>query len=422
MGTMSRLTALIPTLLVVTGLEAAEMDKAELFRRLDADHDGRMGADEFLAGFRSAGKPLEPEREKTLRSQYRRMDADGDGTLTSDEFTGFYRRASATTTATTAATAAAGAAAATKPPVTAPVDDDEKDEVDPNLARKVDLHPWTDFQRRSVENILLPAATTIPAGHFHWRIVHVAREAWYEDTATNLLGLDDSVKIGLQIGYGIMDRLDVNLIRTNGRTLQVGTTGKPVNMDYYDLLFKYRVFDQFDGAPADVSVVAGTTVMLRNYTHSDLSLDAMVVVERNLFADRLRLGVGLVHAGLSGYEPIAQIGPGTKPLPDEYDAAVAQGTAPDERPANSTTSVSLTLKIALSERWQLFGETILPTGGWRTHAGPGTVAGFKFNTHTHEYSFYFSNTANVSFNNIIAGGADHFTNLPVFGFAITAHL
>ena len=272
--------------------------------------------------------------------------------------------------------------------------------------------------------MFLPSATTIRKGGFHWRVVHVAREVVYEDTTTNLLGMDDSVKLGLQVGYGISERLDVTLQRSNGRTLQVGTTGKPVNMDYWDMLFKYKLLDQNDGAKdsgglADIAVVAGTTYMLRNHTKSKASLDLQVVAERNFFSDRLRLGIGLAYAGLSTYEAIPGLGSATKLFPDEYDALANPSF---DRPENRSAAIPFTCKIALSERWQLFSEMVVPVAGWRTHDGPATAAGLRFNTHTHEYSFYFSNTANTAFNGVVTGGADRWSNLPVFGFNIIGHL
>jgi Membrane bound beta barrel domain (DUF5777) len=308
-------------------------------------------------------------------------------------------------------------------PVTArAVKPEEEDEEDPLLKANAHLEPWTEIQRRSVFNAFLPSANTIPAGTFNYRIVHVAQEAYYENLKSNLLGLDDNVKIGIELGYGIVNDVDVTLQRQNGHDLNLITASTNVTQfDYYDLLFRWHVLDQMHGnmsGIADVAIIAGGTLYLRNQTASDVSLDLGVIVERNLFADRLRLGTGIVHAGLSGYEKTYGIGPDNKPFPDEYDSLPAD----QKRPDRFTTAVPITMKIALDEHWQLFGEMILPIAGYRTGEGPSALAGFRLNTHTHEYSFFVSNTANVSFTSCITGGAAGPTNMPLFGFNITAHL
>lgn len=303
-----------------------------------------------------------------------------------------------------------------------PVKPEEEDEEDPLLKANAHLEPWTEIQRRTVFNGFLPSAITIPAGTFNYRIVHVAQEAYYENLSSSLLGLDDNVKIGIELGYGILPDVDVTLQRQNGHDLNLVAASTDVTQfDYYDLLFRWHALDQMHGewsGIADVAIIAGATFYLRNQTDSDVSLDLGLIIERNLFADRLRLGTGLVHAGLSGYEQTYGIGPGNKPFPDEY-ASLAPG---EERPERSTTAIPITAKIALDEHWQLFGEVIVPVAGYRTGEGPSALAGFRLNTHTHEYSFFVTNTANVSFTSCITGGACYPTNLPLFGFNISAHL
>ncbi len=393
----------------------SSLPDAQLFAALDRDHSGSLDIDEFLAGFGKI-ELLEAPHAAKLGRQFALMDRNRDGRLSEAEFISYYQPK-----VTSRPPSPPSPPAAKKTgPASAPHGDDEEDVPDTNLVKKITLHPWTEFQRRSIENTFLPAAATIERGHFHYRIIHVAREAWYEDTTTNLLGLDDSVKIGFQLGYGITDHLDINVTRSNGRTLQL--SGRPINMDYWDALLKYRLMDQNDHGIADLSVVGGATVMLRNHGRSDVSLDTQVVLERNFIGDRLRLGVGVARAGLSAYEPIVGIGPGIKFLPEEYDQQVA-ATPSTAVPARATTAIPLTVKVSLTERWQWFGDAIFPIQGFRTdQGGPSVATGLRFNTHTHEYSFYFTNTANTAFNAVITGGAAGGGNLPVFGFSIVAYL
>lgn len=448
------------SLMIVCGLSAADdTTRTAVFIQLDRNVDHRLSIDEFISGFKEPGKAIDAKKSSDLRAQFKRMDFDQNGTLTKDEYLRFFRNADKAVVSSSNNAAASThvnpvpvAVAAQTPaqhaspevhraalpvvpiaPMThqapsATVDDDEKDVVDNNLSKNITLQPWTENQRRSVENTLLPAASTVTPGTFHYRILHVAREAWYEDTTTNLMGLDDSVKIGFLLGYGIAKNFDVNVQRTNGRTLQLNTVGKPVNMDYWDVLFKYKWCDQNDshldyGGLFDAALVLGGTELLRNHGGSDFSLDAQVVVERNFFNDRLRLGIGVAYAGLSVYESVSHLGPSLKLLPDEYAALTpAAKLSAGDAPHNGTVAIPISVKVAVSERWQLFGEAVFPKVGYRTGYGPAAVAGFRYNTHTHEYSFYVSNTANVSFNGVVSGGADHVTNLPFFGFSIVAHL
>jgi hypothetical protein len=431
MSRLARASYLIPCLLVAATACAEDDNWIAKFSSMDRDHSGLLDLNEYLI----ASGAGDMEKAAKLGQAFARMDTDNSGMVSLGEYVTYQHRlmgtaapavktvpvAVVTPASKPTPTPHASVVAAPKPvpaaksaPATAS-DEDEKDEVDQNLAKKLELYPWTDNQKRSIEHTLLPGAATVQEHHFHYRIVHVAREVWYEDTTTNLMGLDDSVKIGLQLGYGITDKLDVNLTRSNGRTLQLA--GRPVNMDYWDLLFKYRLMQQDDDGIADVSLVAGGTTMLRNRGKADLSLDAELVIERSLLWDRLRLGTGIAHAGLSSYESINGLGPGTKLLPDEYDY---KGTS--DVPSKSTTSVPLNVIVAVSERWQVFAEYIYPIAGYRTDGGPSGVLGARFNTHTHEYSFYFANTANTAFNTAITGGADGWSNLPVFGFSIVAHL
>lgn len=299
---------------------------------------------------------------------------------------------------------------------------EDEDVEDPFIKANISLELWTEIQRRSSFNGYLPSAMTIPEGHFHYHIVHVAREAYSEDLTTNLLGMDDDVSIGIELGYGILENFDVSLQRQNGHNLDVVTdSSDTTSFDYYDLLFRWHALDQLKGSLpgiADVAIIVGGTLYLRNQTSSDVSLNYGIMVERNFLWDRLRLGTGIVHAGLSSYESSYPYGPANKPFPDEYHALPPGQKPPDE----STTSIPLNIKIALDQRWQLYGEVIVPIAGYRTGEGPSATAGLRLNGNTHEYSFFVTNTANVSFTSAITGGATHISNLPLFGFNISAHL
>ncbi len=302
---------------------------------------------------------------------------------------------------------------------------DEPDVADPNEAIRDLLHPWTDNMRRTVQNALLPAPATLPGGDWYYRIVHTALDNYYDNWETQLLGLDDSVKIGFLIAYGLADNWDVTIQRTNGYDLQTDFAAtEGTSFDYYDVMLKHKFLDQYDGALglgglADAAITAGGTVMQRNQGVSQISLNLGFLVERNFFSDRLRLGSGVFYSSISAYESASSVGPPTKLFSDEYDALVADGRPPAQQDEESTTAIPFTVIFAIDEHWQLYGEAILPVAGYET-GEPSLLTGVRFNTNTHQYSLYFSNTANVAFNSVITGGVST-TNLPFFGFYITSY-
>ncbi|HAT09898.1 MAG TPA: hypothetical protein DCS97_04750 [Planctomycetes bacterium] len=305
---------------------------------------------------------------------------------------------------------------------------EEEDEADPMLAAGgAKLSEWTDNQRRVIHHWFLPGAATLPGGDWYYRISHVARNGYDEDVRTNLLGLDDNVKIGFMVGWSPVETTTLTVQRINGRDLAVAApaVGEKVSYDTYEFLGTWQLLDQRGvrglwSGPCDLSLVAGWSWMLRNHGTGDVSLDLGVVAERDLFNDRLRLGVGLFHAGLSAYDQGLATGPSDKLFPDEQDYLVSQGTTVKPT-ANGTSSLALTARVALSQHWFLMGEGIVPLSGWDTEEGPAYAAGLGYDTNTHEFAIYFSNTANAAFNSVLTGGAQPMA-LPFFAFSITAYL
>ena len=59
-----------------------------------------------------------------------------------------------------------------------------------------------------------------------------------------------------------------------------------------------------------------------------------------------------------------------------------------------------------------------PVDGYSTGKGPSMAAGWRYNTHTHAYSIYLSNTANGSYNSTFTGGYKN-NQLDLFGFDIS---
>lgn len=312
---------------------------------------------------------------------------------------------------------AAAQEAAPPPPPPPPAAASEEDEADPMLASGAPLALWTDNQRRVIHHWFLPGAATLPDGDWYYRISHVARKGYDEEIRTNLLGLDDDVKIGFMLAWAPANAVTLSLQRVNGRDLAVPThDDKAVQYDTWDTLVQVQLLDQRGvrgiwNGPCDLSLVAGTSWMLRNYGSGDTSLDLGVVAERDLFNDRLRLGVGLWHAGLSAYDAAVGTGEADKKFPDELDPAAR----------NSTTALGLTARLALGQHWFLLAEAVQPIAGWKTQTGPSLATGLAYDTNTHEFAIYFSNSANAAFNSVLTGGAQE-KALPFFAFSITAYL
>ncbi len=300
-------------------------------------------------------------------------------------------------------------------------EDEEEDVEDPYLRSEIAVYPWTDNQSRAIMNTMLPSALAIGKNEWYYRILHIARERIDDEPATNFIGLDDNVKIGFQISYGIFENVDVNVQRTNGRTLQVNLSrAEASKMDYYDIIFRYQFLQAKNGDAFDAAIHIGPTLMLRNTGSGEQSINAGLIVEKNFFKDRLRLGAGLAYASLSIYEQTVGKGPATKLTPDEYDALTAAGSPTPPVEDEHTLAIPLMVKYALTKQQQLFAEVIVPIDGYETRAGPSIAAGYRINTNTHEYSVYLSNTGNPSYNGTITGGHDY-DEINLFGFFISAY-
>ncbi len=299
-------------------------------------------------------------------------------------------------------------------------DEDEEDVVDEYLEKGTTVYPWTDYQNRTIMNTMLPSAVAIGDGNWYYRILHVARERIDDEPLTNFIGLDDSVKIGFQVAYGFTENSDLLFQRTNGRALQVNfNRADPTKMDYYDFIFRYQFLKQRNGSFADAAIHVGPTIMDRNFSSAEQSMNAGIIFERNVMKDRLRLGLGVAYASLSTYENTIGKGPATKLTPDEYDALTAIGAPVPDEEDEHTLAIPLMFKYALSKKQQIFGEIIVPIDGYETTAGPSMLMGYRINGNTHEYSVYLSNTGNPSYNGTITGGHDY-DQINLFGFTISA--
>ena len=156
----------------------------------------------------------------------------------------------------------------------------------------------------------------------------------------------------------------------------------------------------------------GTTVFWQNDGYMTFSGNAALLAAKSVW--RFRAESGVLYASKSDFG---------KTYSSETDIAqqkyyTKEATFGDPRPHSSTTAIPAGLSFALSQKSQLFGEMVWPVEGYRTDYGPSLAAGYRFNTHSHAFSLFLSNTSNGNFNSTMTGGFKH-DALDVFGFDIS---
>jgi hypothetical protein len=276
------------------------------------------------------------------------------------------------------------------------------------------IYPWTENMRRLPIGVLFPKTATIPKGEVYARFSHVSQNPTFVkggggDPFDDLLGLEDGVKIGILFGYGIAPNWDVMVQRQNGRDYTGLAPGyEDRSYDLWDVMTKYKILNE-DEHGVDAAVSVGTTVFWQDDNHMEFAGNAALLVEKSM--GRFRAGSGLLYTSLSTYEAENSFYQDNKYYKNEE-------TFGDARPQNHTLAIPLSLSLALNARHQLFGEAAFPVDGYDTGNSPSMAAGWRYNTPTHAYSLYLSNTANGSFNSAFTGGYrdDQFD---LFGFDIS---
>lgn len=297
---------------------------------------------------------------------------------------------------------------------------------DPMAGQEEGLQPWTYNMRRSPMHVLFPGAATIPKHDFYGRFTHVSRESMNNKMGSgqqtepfhNLLGLEDNVRIGMLLGYGLTDRWDVWVQRTNGRTMLKDWSGDSASFDYWDVMTKYHLLDEYEQG-VDLSVYGGITYMMEDNEAGNTSVNAGLTVERSFLSDRVRLSTGVLYASLSAYEETTVSDPDndvamTKQMPGELPSPYLSSGD------DYTLSIPVGLSLALTNHWQLFTEGIFPVAGYDTGKGPTLAFGGRYVTNTHEFALFFMNSANNSFNSLLTGGYRR-DRIDQFGFSISIY-
>ncbi len=279
---------------------------------------------------------------------------------------------------------------------------------------------WTENMRRSPVGVLFPKTATIPKGDVYARFSHTSQNQTFAnggrgDSFDDMMGLESGVKVGILFGYGITKNWDIMVQRTNGRDyIPAPFDPEDTNRHSYDLwdvMTKVKLLDE-EKQFIDLSTSVGGTYFWQDDDEGKWAGNAALLVERSLW--RFRMGSGLLYTSLSTFEGArsTQIGTAIDKLYPNEDAFGAT------RPQNHTVAIPASLAFALGKNAQLFAEMAFPVDGYDTGNGPSAAAGWRYNTHTHAYSIYLSNTANGSYNSTFTGGYKR-DRLDLFGFDIS---
>jgi hypothetical protein len=277
-------------------------------------------------------------------------------------------------------------------------------------------YEWTENMKRMPIGVLFPKTATIPKGDVYARFSHTSQnqtfvQGGHGDPFNDLLGMESGVKVGILFGYGISKNWDVMVQRTNGRNDYTDLDGQPNSYDLWDVMTKYKFLDE-NKQGIDASLSLGSTYFWQNNGDGLWAGNAALLTEKSFW--RFRAGSGLLYTSLSDFQAAYSSEPGKTPdklYPNEDAAGMS-------RPEDHTMAIPFSLSFALTKRQQLFGEMAFPVSGYDTGNGPSMAAGWRYNTSTHAYSIYLSNTPNGSYNSTFTGGYKE-NQLDLFGFDIS---
>ncbi len=288
-------------------------------------------------------------------------------------------------------------------------------------------YEWTENMRRTPIGVLFPKTATIPKGDVYARFSHTSQNQTFAtggkgDPFNDLLGLESGVKVGILFGYGITKNWDVLVQRSNGRDFEpikrYPDDIQTHSFDLWDVMTKYKFLDE-NKQFIDMSASVGGTYFWQDQEAGKWAGNAALMAEKSFW--RFRVGSGLLYTSLSAFQGAYSDDSDrahTKVYLNESPELDVVTGAPLDRPQNQTMAIPVSLSFALTKSQQLFGEAAFPVNGYDTGNGPSLAAGWRYNTHTHAYSIYLSNTANGSFNSSFTGGYTR-NRLDLFGFDIS---
>ncbi len=295
-------------------------------------------------------------------------------------------------------------------------DGKETDTVDPNIGEAGD-QPWLENARRLPMGTLFPLTGTIAKGEFFARFAHIGQEQTftYDNNAFHdFVGIESNVKIGVMFGYGIADGWDITLQRTNGQDRVAFDDGKYYDYDAWDLMTKIKILDEKKHW-IDVSLLGGATYLWQNNDHGKVAGNAGLLFAKSF--GRLRVGTGVLYTSISTFE--STYSSQDDVFPTKRHPREVEGSPEYQSDGNNhTVAVPVSLAYSFTPHCELFAEGAFPTDGFETKGGPSAAAGLRYNTNSHSYSLFFTNTSNNSFNSTFTGGYKS-DRLDIFGFTIS---
>jgi hypothetical protein len=231
-------------------------------------------------------------------------------------------------------------------------------------------------------------ASTIRKHSFLFTIDHRTWQALEEDSFQDFLGFDaGNLKIGLGLRYGILDNLEVGVLRSNG-------TFPRHRSDTYDFDGKYQLFHQ-DRQYIDGAVRGGITWLSTEDDEDSAGFFFQFLATR-VISERLRLGTGFLYHSDSYNDDKLEID-------DDYSVAIP-----------------LLVEVRLTRRMALSGELVPNVAGYREDH-PVFAISIKFITHRHSFAIVFSNNQHFTPDGIVTNTNRDFDDM-IMGFTITREL
>ncbi len=216
-------------------------------------------------------------------------------------------------------------------------------------------------------------------GRAQMLILHRATAPFASAPVRDLLGLDAGVKIGLGLRLGLLDGLDVGILRVNG-------VSEPFDVYEYDLRLQAVRLE---------GLSAGIRLGLTTFAQTDSIASAWfasIGIERR-FLERLLVAVNSTyHANTTAADKSSE----------EIDASCNIGGG---------------LELRLSDSIALSGDILHTLVGFRREY-PVWSAGVKFYSHRHTFSLVLTNTPYTSADGLLSNSEVAFIDLLV-GFNVT---
>jgi len=237
-------------------------------------------------------------------------------------------------------------------------------------------------QAERIGNILI--ARGARKGSVIFFLSHRAYESFTKDPFYDGLGFDGgSLKIGLGLRYGILDSLDVGILRLNG-TVEV--------FDTYEFDARFQVLRQ-ERHGIDVAVRAGVSWFAQK-GHEDASGYLAQLLADRIFADRCLVGAGLLFHSSSSND--------RKTIRDDKPSLA--GTAFAEYRFLRALAVDLEGAMAIA--------------GYHSKY-PTVSAGFKAYTNRHTFSLLVTNTQYTGADGVVSNTWRSRPSEWILGFNLT---